>query len=317
MGIPVVIAHFGGSPQYLRIGLESAARHNREVMLIGDESNAKTWDNHWNGDRAPMSRFQEFMKSYVKMSDYPDDYELAFWKRPFLVEAWMKSEAIREIFLTDSDVLSFADYSREVAPLLPRDCQATLMATQKQGLAELGDSLHFSYWKREALEDFIDFSIHAYKDGNMMKKLKAKHQWHLDHQQRGGVCEMTLLHYWAEQNSARVLNLAKATDGGVADLGISGATNYFDDEYGMRGGFKRLIFRNGACFGINKPLGREIRFWCIHCQGGAKDLMPVLHRSGLRAFFPQVHRVGRLAGAVERRSKSLVRRALRSLTRAN
>jgi len=85
------------------------------------------------------------MHSYIKMSDYPDSYEAAFWKRPFVVEAWMKSEGVKEIFLIDSDVISFADYSKEVAPLLPNNYRATLIAKLNQDIEEWAASLHSSY----------------------------------------------------------------------------------------------------------------------------------------------------------------------------
>ena len=51
MGIPVIIAHFGGSPQYLELSLKSAAKFNPEVLLIGDHSNTDLWGNHWNSIR--------------------------------------------------------------------------------------------------------------------------------------------------------------------------------------------------------------------------------------------------------------------------
>jgi len=285
--------------------LESAAQFNREVVLIGDGSNANFWENHWNSDQADVEKFSEFMRSYVKMSDYSDSYESAFWKRPFLVEAWMKSEAIKELFLIDSDVMSFADYSKEVAPLLPGNCWATLVES----------SLHFSYWTREALEDFTTFCVNAYKDRSIRMNLEAKYQWHIDNHQPGGVCEMTLLDFWAAKNSKTVLNLAKTINNSAADLAIHASTNYFDDEYEMRGGFKRLVFRNGVPYGFNRIQNREIQFWCLHCQGWSKSVMRFLHSGSLRAFFPHLYRLSRFTVPLGRRSKSYIRGALKRLVR--
>ena len=298
----------------MRLSLQSAAQFNREVVLIGDESNAKLWRNHWNSDQAGVGKFREFIQSYVKMSDYPDSYEAAFWKRPFMVEAWMKSEGIEEVFLIDSDVLSFADYAKEVAPLLPGNCRATLMvASRNQGIGELWSSLHFSYWTREALEDFTAFCINAYKDRSVRIELEAKYQWHIDNHRPGGICEMTLLHFWAAKNGSAVLNLAKVINNSVADLSISEPTNYFDDEYEMRGGFKKLVFRNGVPYGFNRILNQEVRFWCLHCQGTAKSVMQLLQSGGLRAHFADVHRLNRFIGALDRKSKSYLESALKRL----
>lgn len=314
MGIPLVIAHFGGGPNYLRLSLESAARFNDEVVLVGDGSNRGLWRSHWNSDHADTRKFARFMAGHVKLSDYPVSYETAFWKRPFMVEAWMKAEGVKELFLIDSDVISFADYSKEVAPLLPADCQATVMVTARnQEIDELWSSLHFSYWTREALEDFTTFSINAYRDPNIRPKLENKYQWHIHHRRPGGVCEMTLLYYWAAKNSETVLNLAKVIDNSVADLAVSSSTNYFDDEYEMRGGFKRLVFRNGVPFGFNKVLNREVRFWCLHCQGEAKAVMRFLQSRNSRALFPDLYQIMRLKGALERKSKSFIGGAVKRL----
>lgn len=312
MGIPVIIAHFGGNQKYLRLGLESAAKFNHEVVLIGDESNANLWGNHWNSDKAGTGKFREFMHGYVRMADYD-----SHWKRWFMIEAWMKSEGIKELFLTDSDVMSFADYSKEVAPLLPSSCRAALMTSHKQGIWELWSSPHFSYWTREALEDFTAFSINAYKDRSIRKKLEAKYQWHIDNNRPGGVCEMTLLHLWAAKNSMAVMNLAKAIKNSVADLVISESNNYFDDEYEMRGGFKKLVFRNGVPYGFNRILKQEIRFWCLHCQGGSKGVMQLLHRVSLRAFFPHLYWLNRFPQALKRKSKSYIKVALMGMVRGS
>jgi hypothetical protein len=298
VAIPVVIAHFGSAPSYLKHSLESAARFNGEVVLIGNEPNREIWPNHWDRNRLESAKYQAFLDSYTKLSDYPDAYEQAFWERPFMVESWMRAEGVEEVFLLDSDVLTFADYTREVVPVLPGDCQATLMMPAgDQEIAHVWSSLHFSYWKREALDDFNTFMVNAYRDGEMRSVLDAKYRWHLDHHQPGGVCEMTLLYYWARNNQVKVSNLAEVTGGSVADLAITQSNNYFDNEYGMHRGFKRLVFRDGVPFGFNQVLRKEVRFWCLHCQGNAKSAMRFLRRPGLRAFFPDLYRIAQLPRA--------------------
>jgi hypothetical protein len=290
MGIPVVIAHFGRH-NYLQFCLQSAARFNTDVVFIGDESNKSLWPSCWNSGQADTQKFRQFMDSYVKLSDYADPYEMGLWKRPFMIEAWMKEEGVEKLFIIDSDVMSFADYSKEVAPQLPADCGATIMVTAAE--QEIGDwwsSFHFSYWTREALQDFTSFIVAAYRDPNLRGKLEAKYRWHIDNGRPGGICDITLLYFWAKEHAGKVLNLAKVTNQCVADLGVNTSTNYFDQEYEMRGGFKRLVFRNGIPFGFNKVLRQEVRFWCLHCQGQAKGVMPFLGRRGLRAFFPELYR---------------------------
>lgn len=294
MGIPVVIAHFGRH-NYLQFCLRSAARFNTDVVFIGDGSNQSLWPGGWNSERADTSKFRKFMDSYVKLSDYADPYEMGLWKRPFMIEAWMKEQGVEKLFIVDSDIMSFADYTKEVAPLLPADCSATIMVTAgEQEIDAWWSSFHFSYWTRAALEDFTSFIVAAYGDPNLRSKLEAKYRWHLDNARPGGVCDITMLYFWAAQNRDRVVNLAKVMDQSVADLGVGASMNYFEDEYEMRGGFKRLVFRNGIPYGFNKVLRQEVRFWCLHCQGKSKGAMRFLGRPGLRVFFPDLYRLAQL-----------------------
>jgi hypothetical protein len=112
-----------------------------------------------------------------------------------------------------------------------------------------------------------------------------------------------------------VFNLAKVIDNSVVDGGITISTNYFEDEYEMRDGFKRLVFRNGVPYGFNKILNQEVRFWCLHCQGDSKGVMPLLQRPGFRAYFRQLYRLKRFTGALKHKSGSYVQGALKRLVR--
>jgi hypothetical protein len=126
---------------------------------------------------------------------------------------------------------------------------------------------------------------------------------------------MTLLHLSAEKNSATVFNLAKVINNFVVDGGITISTNYFENEYEMRNGFKRLVFRNGVPYGFDKVLNQEVRFWCLHCEGDSKGVMPFLQRRGLRAYFPHLYRLKRFTGTFKRKSKSYIHGALKPLVR--
>jgi len=128
---------------------------------------------------------------------------------------------------------------------------------------------------------------------------------------------MTLLHLWAEKNSTTVFNLAKAINNSVPDGGITISTNYFDDAYEMRGGFKRLVFRNGVPYGFNKILNQEIQFWCLHCQGDSKRIMWLLQCRGLRTYFPHFDRLNRSVRALKGKSMSYIHGTLNNLVRRN
>jgi hypothetical protein len=284
MELPVIITYFGGSPNYLIYALKSAARTNNEVVLIGDKTNKNLWKNHWNTTYVKSEKWQNFMKCYVQMSDYTQKYEIGFWKRIFFLEKWMNKKNVKKVFMIESDVVSFANYSRKVYPFFPNDCISALMIPKKQGISVWAASTHFSYWTISALEDFTNFCIDAYSNENIKAKLVAKYQWHKKNKMPGGVTEMTLLYLWSEKNP-KVYNLCRVINDMTIDLAGTSSDNYFQDEYQMKLGLKRFIFKNGIPYGYNRILKKEIRFGCIHCQGWAKSIMRFLYNRITRRFY--------------------------------
>jgi hypothetical protein len=282
--IPVIISHFNQQPNYLKFALKSAANFNKNVVLLGDNSNKGFWENHWSVTSIESEKYQAFQKYYVQMSYYPKTYEDSFWKRMFMLEEWMKKNDTKQAFLLDSDVMTFSNYSIELAPILFDNYIASLMTCENQDNFRWASSCHFSYWTLEGITDFTTFSIEAYSNQEIRKQLEAKWQWHNDNNQAGGVSEMTLLYLWSKDNP-RVANSSKVANDMTIDHSINTSTNYSDNEYQMQLGIKKIIFKNGIPYGFNKVLNKEIRFSCIHCQGTAKILMRFFYDENLRPFY--------------------------------
>ncbi|MCZ8200260.1 MULTISPECIES: hypothetical protein [unclassified Microcystis] len=306
--IPVIIAHFGGKPNYLKFALKSAANFNNTVVLIGNDTNKGFWGNHWDTTLVEFDKYQNFQKCYVQMSDYSGIYEIAMWKRMFVLEEWMKENGYQRVFLLDSDIMTFANYSEEVYPVLPNDCIAALMTSTPKNQDtnfRWASTSSFSYWTLEGLENFTDFCIEAYSNKNIPDKLKAKWQWHIDNHKPGGICDMTLLYLWSKDNS-KVANLTRAMNDMTPDYNINSSTNYLEDEYQMQFGLKKLIFKNGIPYGYNKNLNKEIKFLCIHCQGRAKSVMRFLYYKQLRDFYY----IGNLVQATKAKMKLLIKKII-------
>lgn len=284
MEIPVIITYFGGTPSFLIYALKSAAITNSEVVLIGDETNKNMWKNHWDTTQVKSEKWQNFMKFYVQMSDYTKKYETGFWKRLFFLEKWMNDKDVKKVFMVESDVVSFINYSRKIYPSLPDDCISALMTPKRQDISVWAASTHFSYWTIEGLEDFTSFCIDAYSNEKIKQKLTAKYQWHIKHKMPGGITEMTLLYLWSEKKP-RVFNLCRVINDMSIDLAIVTPENYFQDEYQMKLGLKRIIFKNGIPVGYNKILKKEVQFGCLHCQGWAKSMMSVFNNKIARRFY--------------------------------
>ena len=192
--VPTLIAFFGRGPNYLKVSLKSAADFNNQVVLLGDSANRGFWKEHWDSSRITLPKLDEFKRSYAKMSYYPEFYEMAFWRRPFVVEEWMRSQGVDQAFLLDGDIVTFADYSKVVLPVLPKDCVAAVSTLEEQRTFEWMTSLHFSFWTLDALTDFTSFCIEAYRDSSVRRMLEAKYRWHVEKRRPGVIFDMTVLY---------------------------------------------------------------------------------------------------------------------------
>jgi hypothetical protein len=283
--IPVIFTHFNQQPNYLKFALKSAINLNKTVVLIGDDTNKFFWKNHWNTTQIVSDKYENFQKSYVHMSTNSQQFELFCFKRFFYLEKWMKEKEEKKVFLLDSDVISFANYSDQayINIISENNYIAALMTPKYEGEFRWASSPHFSYWTIEGLEDFTSFCMEAYNN-KIRDKLEQKFKWHIENNKSGGICDMTLLYLWS-QNNPKVANFTKVIDDMIVEHCINVSANYLEDEYQMQLGVKKIIFKNGIPYGFNKVLNKEIRFLCIHCQGTAKILMRFFYDENLRPFY--------------------------------
>ncbi|MEN9215407.1 MAG: hypothetical protein Q6J44_07475 [Gloeomargarita sp. DG02_4_bins_56] len=270
--LPVVIAHFGNQPEYLQLALQGAAKFNRRVIFIGDDGNKHLWPNHYSISDIIIPQWLEFQKSYVKLSDYPDYYENAILFRLFVMDYWLKVSGEPAAFLIDSDVITFANYSQEVYPLIAGQYRAGFMTPQNPGNRLWISSPHFSYWTAAAAAELTAFCIQAYREPQWLDLLKHTYQEMAAQGIGGGICDMTLIHAWS-QNREDVANFAQVMNGATFDHGISLPENYLVDEYERQFGLKKFVFRAGIPYCYNYSLKQYVRFWGIHCLGGNKWLI--------------------------------------------
>jgi hypothetical protein len=287
--IPTVIVFFGPAPEYVGLALRSAESRGNHVVMIGDASNRDCWKRHVDADALASEKYDRFTRVFVRMSNYPDGYEQAFWRRPFAIEAWMREAGVDKAFILDADVMTFANYADEVLPRIAAQHDAALMTLVEQDEYDWATSLHFSYWTLGALSSFTSFCIDTYGDPTRRDALQRKWAHDRETSTAGGVCEMTLLHLWRATRPDRVMNFAAGPDA-VGDLAVGTPDNVRRNEYEMRGGFKQLAFTHSRAYG-RRTTGEYARFWCIHCQGEAKTAMRWLSAPLLRSHF------GRLAAA--------------------
>ncbi|MDW8303179.1 MAG: hypothetical protein RML38_12015 [Bacteroidia bacterium] len=293
--IPVVIAHFGNKPEYLKCALDAAARWNRTVFLLGDDQNRDLWPYHFNATGINLPKWQEFQRVYVKFSNYPDFYEWAFWFRMFFLEFWMQNEGWRQAFLLDSDSVTFANYTQELQFLWKQGYIAGLVTPKRPDDCLLWHSSpEFSYWTIEAITNFTDFCINAYSSPDYLNLFRQFFQQRLEAGLGGGVCEMTLLNEWSKDKTG-IYNFAQVfsssnSDSVTFDALIQSSGNYVREEdyvtpfgikkvsfpkgeYITKFGVKVFRFKHGQPYCYNLMLQKDIRFLGIQCAGGYKFLM--------------------------------------------
>lgn len=277
--IPVVIFH-QGCPKHLPYSVSSAERHNKRVILLGDEANkhvAKEW---FDSSRLGLDRYKEFEKVFVNYSTYSDFFSLICFKRYFLYFELMKELGFERIMVAESDLYNCADYS--TIPTL-HDAYAMVSTTEGQDKNYGWSSCcHCSYWTREALDDFLIFCQNTFEKNRAL--LEEKWNFHKEHSLAGGVCDMTLVYLWMK-DKPNVLNSALVFDGGTIDQNLCDRANYTANEYKYNSfaKIKKYVIKKDAG-GMRYPYletvdGSLVKVYAIHCSGRGKAALAAFDKS--------------------------------------
>jgi hypothetical protein len=257
--IPVVYVHTGGIPDYLKMSVEQAARHNQEIILLSD----KTY-------RAPklkqldVGRFsggvRDFENSYRHMSSNTRRFELICIVRWFMLRDLMNASNIDVCYYTDSDVMLY-DNMTAVYPYFEA-YSAVFNRQEDQGDYRWSASACCSFWTKKAINEFCDFASALYTPAKI-KTLEEKWDYHQKNNIAGGICDMTLLYLFSLQTS--FCSLTRPIDGFCFDQNMRDLDNYYKDEYegtpGRDGAMlKKIRWEDGRPFGFNRVLKSEVRF---------------------------------------------------------
>lgn len=278
--IPVFIHHEGNS-SYVLDCVKQAEKFNERVILFGDKSNVHMCHEWYDVSAFTSTLWEEFAKYHSNMSYYSDAYAIQIIKRFFVFDDFMIKNSIEECICLDSDVLVFVNFS-ELSEI--KGYEAAFCIPQNQENMRMAANAGCSYWKQEALHEFLLFCIDIYK--NQHYKLEEKWEYHHRNQQPGGVCEMNLLFWWYEQNSEFIWNWIKYNVSGVVDCSFEISENFLENEYYMdkyKSG-KRILVRNGLPYFDSIQYG-PVRAWAIHFGGGSKMYMHYFRKHLKIAFW--------------------------------
>ncbi|MCD6019440.1 MAG: hypothetical protein K0S53_2561 [Bacteroidetes bacterium] len=259
MSIPIIFIHTG-DPFYLNFSLNQAHLSNPEnpIFLITDEITdrydfVKYIDIHsWKKDA------NDFKRVYRHMSTNPYEGELFCFQRWFILKQFCVVYSIDRFLYLDSDLMLYCNINE----VFPHFDTYQFTITNQQG----PQCTYFSSVKY--LKDFCEFMTRLYTDEKYVGRFEKKHQHHLDNNEPGGVCDMTVFIEYQNDHP-----------GCAKDLSLIENNCVFDDNFNESQGFemtdigKKIIIKNKMPYGKHISSGKEIQFNDIHFQGPAKKYM--------------------------------------------
>lgn len=266
--IPVILTH-RGNQLYLRTAIEQAKRRNERVVLIGDETNRDFGAEHYlNADY--WEGAAEFEKVYRHMSHNPYAQELYCFQIYFVLRDFCQAHGIERLFTMDSDVMLYCDVTEYEKTL--GDYDLAINWCERQEPYRWSACLHNSFWWLGTLERICEYMMGAYQGGALMKSLEKKWAWHQGNGVPGGVCDMTLLHFFRQELLA--VNLSRPRNKTVWDDNFNIPENYREDEYEMWHSHKAMVFySDGEVRCWSNYYQMELAFNALHFQGQAKRRM--------------------------------------------
>jgi len=268
--IAIVLIHQGYS-QYIHDSLKQAAHFNpfASIYLIGDRANNRfSGVHHWDATKVIQDLpFNSRIYRHLSTASY--NFELFCFQRWFLLREMMERGNIHRVFYMDSDVMLYWSIA-SIAEELP-DHQMACLIAKHQDNYRWAASAHNSFWCREVLEEFCDFTLKTYTDNSRISRLVRKYEFQKRHGLPGGICDMTLLYLFSLEH--QVLNLATVRKGSVFDLAVGTGENFDTDEYYVENRIKKFSWKDGTPYSLNRITGQQVRFNALHFQGNAKTVM--------------------------------------------
>jgi len=274
MSLPIVFLH-KGNQDFIKYSLVKSSETNPDskIYLIGDTSNRHLdkivenviWLDYedYAGEHSNL-----LVDSYIHMSTNPAPYEFICIDRWFVINEFMKRENLNSCFISDTDVLLYANVS-DLQKKYFKNHRCTLTHNVSAGISFMND--------RTILDDYIDLVLDSYGGKNNLFFDKAVSHWqtHQRNKRPGGVCDMT---WWMFlRNKLPPFDFGESMSIIKEESGIHSTFDHnINVSYGydMENGIKKFKFKNGIPYCYNKTYDLEVKFNCIHFQGQyAKQLM--------------------------------------------
>ena len=283
---PVLIFIHRGYSDYMEFSLRQAVAANpdSEIVLLGDEFSPDIAG----VKRVMISDYETaalagFRRNYRHMSYQLEVFERVCFERWLIIAEYIRREGICKVFVADTDVMIYADLS---------ELSRRFASTIKCGLTEREDGIsdkavehkpvsgHSSYWTRQAIFEFETLLTRLYVEPELRTLLENRWAEYSKTHIYGGITDMDALGLFRRSlgNDEFINTSTMPGCDGVFDVALCLSEGAVADQYQMRGLIKRLEWRNGLPYGIERIPGAPVRFYTLHYQGRYKAFMPRFYR---------------------------------------
>lgn len=258
MNIPIVFVHYG-TQDYFKAAVKQSSVKN-PVTVIGSDSieNSEYFSIH---DLTSESR--KFEQIYNHLSTNPPWAELVCFTRWFILRDFMRAKNINVCLHLDSDVLFFGNASEEFKKfdqfdftLIHRCCGSN------------------SFFTLKGLEGFCDFLMGFYQNKTSYDYERVSAHYHIrnKHGLGGGVCDMTLLEFYAYKICpGKVGEMMYIVDGSTYDHNINTPDQYYEMDPSKS--IKKIQWIDNLPHCRQLSSNKLIRFNTLHFQGQAKQYL--------------------------------------------
>tara|TARA_Y100000389_G_scaffold192897_1_gene221044 strand:+ start:2231 stop:3097 length:867 start_codon:yes stop_codon:yes gene_type:complete len=279
MDIPIIVYHLGYR-DYVPLCMKQALKNNDNVILITD--NLEKYKEIKGLTLVDSNKYVEkintFQKLYIHLSTNSRILELLCIIRWFVVHEYMNENNIERAFICDSDILIY-DNITEVDDKYLKQYPFMLCSSPSKNLCG-----SHSIWNISELEKFVKFAFNYYENQENRTNMI---EWYSKNKSVGGICDMTLLYYFAHNeskfNGLRLPNypsfkmeLNQIFDNNFTfDLHMDSEGNHkYPEDWEMtERGSKNIKYINNVPYCYNKRLKKDIRFALLHFQGRNKSIM--------------------------------------------
>lgn len=242
-----------GNPEYLKLSINSIKQNNSNcnIVLIGDEANAKLSNVEHCDIKEVSTMAQKFASIYKHLSSNSYDYEFFCICRWFYILEYMKNNNISSAYYQDSDVILNCD----ISDVFLNDKYLYCF-----------DSGHTSYFTIEILNRLCKFIFDMYE--NRFEELLSIYDMKKHNNQNEGISDMTLISLFAFNNENMVRDLSRRFNNSIFDHNVNCC-----DGCQMIYGKKMIFLNNGEIMVKDNKVNKYISMRSIHFQGDSKRYM--------------------------------------------